>query len=86
MLLLEVLVAVLNVSTTELFNKASKVDVPVLVAKLKAACDRDCVKLIRKGFVVVVEKFLAAGRFIFGNPLVVVLEKSPLKVTPKLEY
>ena len=61
------------------------VDVPVLVTKLKAACDRDCVKLIRKGFVVG-KKFLAAGTFIFGNPLFVVSEKSPLKVTPKLEY
>lgn len=81
-------VTILNVSTTELFDKASKVDVPLLVPKAKAACDWGCVKLIRKGFMIapVPGAFPAAGVLIFGYTPSTEPEKSPLKVTPKLEY
>ncbi len=82
------LVAVLNVSTTELFNKALKVDVPGLVTKLKAACDWGCVKLIRKGFVIAPKKLLfpAAAPLIFGVAPNTEPTESPLNVTPRLEY
>jgi hypothetical protein len=67
-------VTILNVSTTELFDKASKVDVPLLVPRAKAACDWGCVKLMRKGFAngplwPKLTEFTAAGILIFGNAL-----------------